>query len=156
MPLREALRIASERQLDLCEVAPTAAPPVCRVMDYGKFRYEQSKREREAKKRQKVVGIKEIRMTPKTEVHDLQVKTKSALRFLEQGDKVKVSVRFRGREIVHQDLVAKRLIQLAGELEGVGVVERPPRVEGRNMVMVLAPKKQGGAPPGESPARSDG
>lgn len=143
MPLREALRIAGERELDLCEVAPTANPPVCRVMDYGKFRYEQSKKEREAKKRQKAITIKEIRMTPKTEVHDLQVKAKNALRFLEQGDKVKVSVRFRGREIVHQDLVQRRLIELAGQLESVGTVERPPKVEGRHMIMILAPKKSG-------------
>jgi len=144
LPLREALALAQERNLDLVEVAPTAQPPVCRLMDYGKFRYEQSRREREARKRQKVMDVKELRMTPKIDEHDLMVKFRSAERFLKDGDKVKFTVRFRGREIVHRDLARVRLEELAERLSSVGVVERPPRLEGRAMVMVLAPKSSGG------------
>lgn len=126
--------------MDLVEVAPHENPPVCRIMNYGKYKYEQSKKDREARKRQKIVQIKEIRMTPKIEEHDFDVKARSVERFLRDGDKVKVTVRFRGREIVHADLARNMLQGLVNRLQGMAVVERPPRVEGRLMVMILAPR----------------
>jgi translation initiation factor IF-3 len=138
----EAIRIAREKDLDLVEVAPTAKPPVCKIMDYGKYRYEQSRREREARKRQKIVDIKEIRLTPKIETHDFQVKVKQALKFLNGGDKVKVSVRFRGREIVHADLGKNLLMQLYEAVKGQATLEREPKVEGRNMIMILSTKQE--------------
>lgn len=141
MPIREALLLAQERNLDLVEVAPNAQPPVCRLMDYGKFRYEQSKREREARKKQKAVTVKELRISPKIDDHDLEVKARSAEKFLKDGDKVKVTVRFRGREIVHKDLARARLEELANRLAALGAIERPPRMEGRSMVMVMTPKQ---------------
>jgi len=140
VPISEALRIAQERGLDLVEVAPNARPVVCRLMDYGKFKYEQSKRERLARKRQKTVNIKELKMRPRIEDHDFEVKVRNAHRFLTDGDKVKATIMFRGREIVHADLGKKLLIRLAERLSDVAVVERQPKVEGRNMVMILAPK----------------
>lgn len=140
LPVREALRLALERDMDLVEVAPHENPPVCRIMNYGKYKYEQSKKDREARKRQKIVQIKEIRMTPKIEEHDFDVKARSVERFLRDGDKVKVTVRFRGREIVHADLARNMLQGLVNRLQGMAVVERPPRVEGRLMVMILAPR----------------
>lgn len=142
MPVRDALRIALEKELDLVEVAPTAKPPVCRIMDYGKYRYEQSKREREARKKQKVTDVKEVRMTPKIEEHDFQVKSRAAHKFLEEGDKVKAQVRFRGREIVHADLGRQLLLKLAKELQDICVMERDPKLEGRSMVMILSPKSE--------------
>jgi translation initiation factor IF-3 len=142
MPVRDALRLAQERDLDLVEVAPTAKPPVCRIMDYGKFRYEQSKKEREARKNQKTTDVKEVRMTPKIEDHDFQVKLRAASKFLKDGDKVKAQVRFRGREIVHADLGRKLLNRLAAELQDVAAVERDSRLEGRSMVMILTPKQE--------------
>lgn len=141
MPTREALRLAYERGLDLVEVAATARPPVCRIMDYGKFKYEQSKKEREARKRQKTINIKEVRMTPKIEEHDFDVKARSAEKFLRDGDKVKVSIRFRGREIVHSNLAHEIMMKLADEVKEVGAMEREPRVEGRSMIMILSPKE---------------
>lgn len=156
MSVRDALRLAQERDLDLVEVAPSAYPPVCRIMNYGKFRYEQGKREREARKRQKVVDVKELSLTLKTAEHDLAIKTRNAQRILEQGDKVKMSVRFRGREIVHADLARRMLEGIARQLTAVGQVERPPVVEGRQLVMVIAPRpdlaERGGR--AERPARS--
>lgn len=140
MSLREGLRIAGERGLDLVEVAPNATPVVCRIMDYGKHKYEQSKRDKLAKKKQKVINIKELRMSPKIDEHDFLVKTRSAERFLKSGDKVKVTVRFRGREIVHTALAKQKLDELASNLKDYGVVERVPKLEGRNMVMILVPK----------------
>lgn len=140
LPIREALRLAHERHLDLVEIAPHVDPPVCRIMDYGKYKYEQSKKEREARKRQKIVDVKEIRMTPKIEDHDFDVKARSAARFLSEGNKVKITVRFRGREIVHADLAKDMLNGLVERLGSLCTVERPPRVEGRAMVMVLAPR----------------
>lgn len=137
----EALQEAMARNLDLVEVSPNAQPPVCRIMDYGKFKYEQSKREREARRNQKVVNIKEIRMRPKIDDHDLAVKVRAARKFLESGDKVKVSVRFRGREIVHQDLAKAKLMNLSEQLAELGTIERAPYLEGRQMVMILAPSK---------------
>lgn len=140
LPVRDALRLAHERDLDLVEIAPHVDPPVCRIMNYGKYKYEQNKKEREARKRQKVVDLKEIRMTPKIEDHDFEVKMRSAARFLTDGDKVKITVRFRGREIVHADLARNMLNQLAEKLSNLCVVERPPKVEGRAMIMILAPR----------------
>ncbi len=142
MPLREALRAAAERNLDLVEVAPTARPPVCRIMDFGRYKYEQNKREREARKKQHIVSIKEVRMTPKIEDHDYDVKVKNADKFLREGDKVKVSVRFRGREIVHADIAQRLLREMASTLSEVSIMEREPRVEGRHMIMILAPRQE--------------
>ena len=142
MLVKDALRIAQEKDLDLVEVAPTAKPPVCRIMDYGKYRYEQSKRERDARKKQKVVELKEIRMTPKIEDHDFAVKVKAAQKFLKEGDKVKAMIRFRGREIVHADLGRKLLMQLFEEVRDFAGMEREPRLEGKNMIMILAGKSE--------------
>jgi translation initiation factor IF-3 len=141
VPVREALRIAQERRLDLVEVSATSKPPVCRLMDYGRFKYEQQKRERESRKKQHVVAVKEIKMKPTIDQHDYDVKRRSASRFLEEGDKVKVTITFRGREIVHQDLARHLLEKMAAEVAPIGQVERPARVEGRSMIMILAPKK---------------
>lgn len=141
MSLRDALRAAEERNSDLVNVAPNAKPPVCRIMDYGKFRYEQSKKEKESKKNQKIVLLKEVRMTPNIEEHDFNVKLKNVLKFLKEGSKVKVSVRFRGREITHQNLGQKLLLKLAKSTEGDAIVERMPRLEGRHMIMILSPKQ---------------
>lgn len=142
LPIHQAMAVAQERDLDLVEVAPNARPPVCRIMDYGKFRYEQSKREREARRKQKVLTLKEVRMSPKIDTHDLQIKMRSAERFLKDGDKVKITVRFRGREIVHADMARQKLTELASELKNICIVERPPRLEGRHMIMILAPTSQ--------------
>ncbi|WP_073253541.1 translation initiation factor IF-3 [Caldanaerovirga acetigignens] len=141
MPLKEALRLAQERQLDLVKVAPQAKPPVCKIMDYGKYKYEQSKREKEARKNQKVISVKEIRMSPNIEEHDFQVRVKSALRFLDDGNKVKVTVRFRGREITHTQLGEDVLKRLAESVKEKAVIEKPPVIEGRNMVMILSPRQ---------------
>lgn len=137
----EALRMAFDHNLDLVEISPNADPPVCKIMDLGKFKYEQSKRNRDARKRQKVVTVKEVRMRPKIDDHDFEVKTRSARKFLTDGDKVKISVRFRGREIVHHDLAQKKLREMAEELSEVGGIERNPMMEGRQMIMILAPTK---------------
>jgi translation initiation factor IF-3 len=139
--LRDALRIAAERTLDLVEVAPTARPPVCRVMDFGKFKYEQSKRDREARKKQHNVVIKEVKMRPRIETHDFDVKRKNAERFLREGDKVKATIMFRGREIVHTDIGRQVLERLAASLGELAQVERPARVEGRNLTMILTPRE---------------
>lgn len=141
LSLREALRLAEERGLDLVEVAPMAKPPVCRVMDFGKYKYELSKREREARKKQHVVSIKEVKMRLAIDDNDFEVKAKNAQRFLADGDRVKVTVMFRGREIVHSDLGRRLLERLADMVKDLGTVERAPRIEGKNMVMVLAPKQ---------------
>lgn len=141
MSLKEALRLAEEKELDLVEVAPTAKPPVCRIMDYGKYRYEQAKREREARKKQRIIDIKEIRMTPKIEGHDFEVKVRSAQRFLKDGDKVKATVKFRGREIVHADIGKALLEDLAEELKDLAIIEKAPKVEGKNMIMILSPRQ---------------
>lgn len=140
MQIRDARRVAEEKNLDLVNVAPTARPPVCRIMDYGKFKYEQSKKEKEARKNQKVVLLKEVRMSPNIEDHDFQVKLKNVLKFLEEGDKVKISVRFRGREITHSSIGQQVLIRLAQAAGEKAIVERFPKLEGRSMVMILAPK----------------
>jgi len=141
VPLAEALERASQAGLDLVEVAPNARPPVCRLMDYGKYRYEQSKKAQEAKKRQTVIQVKEVKMRPRTDVHDMNVKKKKIVKFLGQGNKVKVTVQFRGREIVHPELGAQMLKQIAEEMSDISVVEHMPNMEGRTLTMVLAPKK---------------
>lgn len=140
MSVKDALKAAAEKDLDLVEVAPNAKPPVCRIMDYGKYRYEQSKREREARKKQRIIEIKEIRMTPKIETHDFQVKVKAAEKFLKDGDKVKAIIRFRGREIVHADLGKSLLMQLYESVRDHAILEREPKIEGKNMIMILAGK----------------
>lgn len=137
---RDALRIAYEHGQDLVEVAPSAKPPVCRIMDYGKFKYEQAKKDREARKKQHQVNIKEVKLRPRIEEHDFEVKAKNALRFLGEGDKVKATIMFRGREIVHPDLGKDVLDRLAQVVATVGVVERAAKVEGRNMIMIISPK----------------
>lgn len=137
----EALEAARARNMDLVEVQPNAQPPVCRIMDYGKFKYEQSKREKEARKNQKIVTVKELRIRPKIDDHDFEVKIRSARKFLEDGDKVKISVRFRGREIVHQDLAMRKLMTMAEQLSDLATIERVPYVEGKQMIMILAPNK---------------
>lgn len=142
LPIREAVALAAEKELDLVEVAPTAKPPVCRIMNYGKYRYEQNKRERDARKKQKVIEVKEIRMTPKIENHDLEVKIKAAKKFLENGDKVKAMIRFRGREIVHAELGTTLLMQLYEGVRDCCVLEREPKIEGKNMIMILAGKTE--------------
>jgi translation initiation factor IF-3 len=146
VPIQEALRAARERELDLVEVSPTAEPPVCRIMDYGKFLYEQAKKEREAKKSQKQIEVKEIRLRPKTDDHHVGFKVRDARRWLIEGMKVKVRVRFRGREITYPEIARDSLLEVAQELSDVAVVEQEPNMEGRTMLMVLAPvpKKKSG------------
>ena len=144
MQVRDALQMAIEQNLDLVEVAPTARPPVCRIMDYGKFKYEQQKRDKEAKKKQKIVTIKEVKLRPNIEDHDFDVKKKNALRFLEDGDKVKVTIMFRGRELSHPELGRVLLVRMAKELADIANVERDPKLEGKNMIMILNPKQQQG------------
>lgn len=141
MQLRDALQLSRDKELDLVEVAPLAKPPVCRIMNYGKYRFEQSKREREARKKQKIVEIKEIRLTPKIEEHDFQVKVRATQKFLKDGDKVKITVRFRGREIVHSELGRNRLIQIFEAVRDNASMEREPKMEGKNMIMILAAKE---------------
>lgn len=138
---KEALRVAREADLDLVEVAPNARPPVCRVMDYGKFLYERTKKEREARKSQVKVEIKEIRLRPKTTEHHRSFKVRDARRWLESGKKVKVRIRFRGREITYPEIAFNDLKEIAEELSDVGIVEQKPSMEGRSMLMVLAPNK---------------
>ncbi|NTW02343.1 MAG: translation initiation factor IF-3 [Oscillochloris sp.] len=137
--VREAIGLAEERGLDLVEVAPNAVPPVCRLLDYGKFRYEQSKKEREARKNQKQAELKQIRLMPKTDDHDLTVKGNQARRFLLTGDKVKFNVRFRGREMAHPDIGRKMLEQIAEQLRDISVIEQKPLMEGRVLSLLLAP-----------------
>ena len=141
MPLKDALRYAQEAQLDLVKIASNAKPPVCKIMDFGKYKYEQSKREKEARKNQKVISIKEIRMNPTIDDHDFQVRLKSAVKFLKDGNKVKVSIKFRGRQMIHTKLGEDVLNKMVEHIQEVGIVEKPPTMEGRNMVMVLSPKQ---------------
>jgi len=142
VPISQALEIAEERGLDLVEVAPSAKPPVCRLMDYGKFKFEQSKREKEARKKQKVISVKEVKLRPNIDEHDFLVKARNARRFLSSGDKVKVTIMFRGREITHPELGEKLSLRMVEELSDVSAVEKPPKVEGRNMVTILVPKNE--------------
>ncbi len=142
MSLSEALTVAHERGSDLVEVSPAADPPVVRVMDYGKFLYREAKREREARKAQKQVEVKEIRLRPKTTDHHRSFKVRDARRWLEEGIKVKVRIRFRGREITYPEIAREQLTRIADELSNVAVVEQRPNLEGRTMLMVLAPAKK--------------
>jgi translation initiation factor IF-3 len=139
--LADALAEATKAGLDLVEVSPTAAPPVCRIMDYGKFRYQQSKKVQVSKKSQTVIQVKEIRIRPKTEAHDLEVKIKHVLKFLEQHNKVKISMMFRGREIAYTDIGRKIMESIKTTLGDGCVIDQQPKLEGRNMVMILSPKK---------------
>jgi translation initiation factor IF-3 len=140
IPTRDALQIAIEAGLDLVEVSPNAMPPVCKIMDYGKFKFAEQKKAAEARKKQKVIEIKEIKMRPGIDDHDYDVKLRAIRRFFEEGDKVKITLRFRGREMAHQDLGLKLLDKVRDELVGVAKVEQEAKLEGRQMIMMLAPK----------------
>ncbi|HHX96175.1 MAG TPA: translation initiation factor IF-3 [Clostridia bacterium] len=140
MPPREAMEIARGRGLDLVEVAPHSKPPVCKIMDIGKYKYEQSKREREARKKQRVINVKEIKLRPNIEKHDFLVKTRHTIRFLKGGDKVKVTIMFRGREVSHPELGRELLEKVVDVVGDYAVVEKHPKLEGRNMTMFLSPK----------------
>jgi len=139
----QALQLADEQGLDLVEVAPGAKPPVCRIMDYGKYRYEQSKRAQEAKKHQKMVQVKEVKFRPKIDNHDFEFKKNHCIRFLKEENKVKATVMFRGREVTHADIGEEILRRLLNELNDLAVVERAPKLEGHTMTMILSPKKSG-------------
>lgn len=139
---QEAQRIAMERNLDLVKIAPQAKPPVCKIMDYGKFRFEQTKKEKEARKRQHVTEVKEIRLSPGIDVHDFDFKMRNARRFLSDGNKVKVSVRFRGREMAHTSLGEQLLLRFAEACSDVGTTDKAPKLEGRFMNMFLSPRQQ--------------
>ena len=141
MTLAEALAIAARTGLDLVEVSPNASPPVCKIMDYGKFRYQQNKKLQDAKKSQTIIQVKEIRVRPKTEEHDLEVKLKHIKKFLSQGDKVKITMMFRGRELAYTEIGRKIMEVLKANLEEISVIDQQPRLEGRNMIMIVAPKK---------------
>jgi translation initiation factor IF-3 len=140
LPIREALSRASEAGLDLVEISPNAEPPVCKILDFGKYKYEIQKKKNEARKKQKVIEVKEIKLRPNIDEHDYDVKMRAVHRFLDEGDKVKVTMRFRGREMVHQEIGLKVLERVRDELEERAKVEQMPRLEGRQMIMVLAPK----------------
>jgi translation initiation factor IF-3 len=141
MSPREAMQIADEKEVDLVLVSDKADPPVCRVMDYGKFKFEQEKKAREAKKKQHTVDVKEVKMRYKIEEHDYNVRISQAKRFIKDGDKVKATIMFRGREIQHSDMAEQLLKRMAGDLQEVAEVQQAPKKEGRNMMMLLAPKK---------------
>lgn len=137
-----ALRLAAEKEMDLVEISPTAVPPVCRIMDFGKFLFEANKKAHAAKRKQKQIQVKEIKFRPGTDKGDYDIKMRNLIRFLEAGDKAKVTLRFRGREMAHQELGVQLLQKVRQDLEAVGTVEQFPRLEGRQMVMVIAPKKK--------------
>jgi translation initiation factor IF-3 len=142
VPIAEASKIAEEAQMDLVEIAPNAEPPVCRIMDYGKFRFEENKKLQTAKKKQKQTQVKEIKFRPGTDIGDYKIKLRKLVSFLEEGDRTKVTLRFRGREMAHQELGMELLQRVKADLDEYGTVEQEPRMEGRLMVMVLAPKKR--------------
>ena len=141
VPISEAQQLSEDSELDLVEIVPNAEPPVCRIMDYGKYAFEQSKKKHAAKKKQKQVHVKEIKFRPSTEENDYQVKLQNLIKFLSNGDKVKVTLRFRGREMAHQEYGSRMLERIENDLDEYGVVEQLPKLEGRQMVMVYAPKK---------------
>jgi translation initiation factor IF-3 len=141
LPIGEALRIATERELDLVEVAPEAAPPVCRIMDFGKYKYQQSRRAKDARKKQTVIVVKEVKMGPKTDEHDFQFKARHVRRFIEEGNKAKVTIRFRGREMAHTELGRKLLDRMSKDLADIASIESHAKLEGRNLVMILTPKQ---------------
>ncbi len=142
MNIRVALQMAEEAGVDLVEIAPMAKPPVCRIMDYGKFKYQEQKRAHEAKLKQKQVQVKEIKLRPGTDENDYQIKLRNMIRFLEEEDKVKVTLRFRGREMAHQEFGMRQLERIKADLEAVGQVEQMPKMEGRQMIMIIAPAKK--------------
>ena len=156
LSIAAANRMAEEAELDLVEIAPTANPPVCRIMDYGKFKYRESKKRHEAKLKQKQIVVKEVKFRPGTDEGDYQIKLRNLTRFLEEGDKTKITLRFRGREMAHQEFGVRLLERIKADLEQHGVVEQFPKMEGRQLVMVLAPKKTlppvKASPKGESKA----
>ncbi|MBQ3425259.1 MAG: translation initiation factor IF-3 [Clostridia bacterium] len=137
---RDALALAEQRQLDLVKIAPQARPPVCKLMDYGKYRFEQSKKEREFRKNQKVITVKEVRLSATIEDHDIDVKVKNAIKFLKDGNKVKVTIRFRGRQITHSEIGRQVMNEFAERVREYGVVDKAPQIEGRNMIMFVSPK----------------
>ena len=141
MPARDALQMAKDAELDLVKIAPTAKPPVCKIIDYGKYRYELARKEKEAKKKQKVIEVKEVRLSPNIDTNDLSTKMGAARKFLEKGDKVKVTIRFRGREMAHMSKSRYILEDFAKELADIAVIDKPSKVEGRSMVMFLTPKR---------------
>ena len=140
MPIRQALEMAEEQQLDLVKIAPQAKPPVCKIMDYGKYRFEQSKREREIRKNQKVIEVKEVRLSATIEDHDVDVRVKNAVKFLKDGNKVKVTIRFRGRQITHSEIGREVMQDFAERIKDYGTVDKGPMIEGRNMSMFVSPK----------------
>jgi translation initiation factor IF-3 len=142
MSIRAALQLAEEAGVDLVEIAPLAKPPVCRVMDYGKFKYQEQKRAHEAKLKQKQVQVKEVKLRPGTDENDYQIKLRNMMRFLEEEDKVKVTLRFRGREMAHQEFGMRQLERIKADLEAIGQVEQMPKMEGRQMIMIIAPAKK--------------
>ena len=142
MKLADAFRLSEQSDVDLVEIAPQAVPPVCRLMDYGKFKYQESKKAHEAKLKQKVIQVKEVKFRPGTDDGDYSVKLRNLVRFLDEGDKTKITLRFRGREMAHQEIGMRMLERLRGDLDEFGQVEQMPKMEGRQMVMVLSPKKK--------------
>ena len=142
VPLRDALKLADEAEVDLVEIAPQADPVVCRLMDFGKFRYQRQKKAHDAKLKQRTIQLKEVKFRPGTEENDYQVKIRNIVRFLNEGDKAKVTMRFKGREIAHQEFGMQMLERIRADLENDAVVEQVPKLEGRQLVMVLAPKKK--------------
>jgi len=137
----KAMQLAEQAELDLVEISPNANPPVCKIMDFGKFKYEQQKRESEARKKQKIIEVKEVKFRPNTDTHDYEVKMRNVFKFLEKGDKVKVTLRFRGREMAHQNLGRELLERVAEDIKEVGKVENMPKMEGRQMIMMIGPVK---------------
>ncbi len=142
MSARDAMKLAREADLDLVKIAPNAKPPVCKIIDYGKYRYEQARREKEAKKKQRTMEVKEIRLSPNIDMNDLNTKANQARKFLSKGDRVKVSLRFRGRELAHINYSKQILDSFYEKLEDISVVDKPPKMEGRTMVMFLSEKRQ--------------
>ncbi|MDR2514072.1 MAG: translation initiation factor IF-3 [Christensenellaceae bacterium] len=141
MPLAQAMGLAEEKELDLVKIAPTAKPPVCKLMDYGKYRYEQSKRDREARKNQKVIVLKEVRLSATIEEHDMNVRVREAIKFLQEGDKIKASIRFRGRMVTHSEIGLQVMNSFFDRVKEYAVMDRAPATEGRTMTMMLSPKK---------------
>lgn len=140
LPISEALRIAAERELDLVEVAPEAVPPVCRIMDFGKYKYQQSRRAKDARKKQTIIQVKEVKMGPKTDEHDYQFKARHVRRFLQDGNKAKVTIRFRGREMAHTELGLRLLEKMSHDMADIATIESHAKLEGRNFVMILTPR----------------
>lgn len=137
---KQAQKIADEKRLDLVKISPTAKPPVCKIMDYSKYKFDQAKKEKEARKKQKIVSVKELRLSPNIDTHDVQVKVKKAIEFLKDGDKVKISIRFRGRELGRPEIAEKILKDFAEKVSEFGVIDKPPKMEAKSMAMFLSPK----------------